>query len=322
MIMSRAVEKIFIETVRNRNLLPEGAAVTAAVSGGADSVLLLILLNKFRQHMNWDLSVLHIDHGIRENSSEDADFVKTLAGKLDISFSIRTIQLEEKSCTEAHLSSCRSRIYAEVSDSGQLIAVGHTASDRAETLLMRLMEGAGLRGLGGMDYVGIGPVRRPLLDITREQVREYLAANEISRIDDPTNKDNSILRNSIRNIVFPCIEGVKPGSTVAFSRASSGLSEWRDYIDGIVRRVEEELINDSCFSRDAYLELSKVIRLSILWTVAGKPRGGRYEIEKTDRWIATGKDGFHNLPGGIQLTIEGSKITISYPVNVEEKSEF
>lgn len=307
--MSRSIENTFIETVQSRALLPKGTIVTAAVSGGADSVLLLILLNKFKHHMNWNLSVLHIDHGIRENSHIDAEFVQLLAQELAIPFQLKSIKAGVSSLSEGFLSSQRQKVYIEVAEDNRLIAVGHTASDRAETLLMRLMEGAGLRGLGGMDYVGIGPVRRPLLDITREQVREYLEENAITWLEDPTNNDNSILRNSVRNIIFPCIESVKPGCITGFSRASSGLSAWRDYLDGIIEEQLKKLVEDSTFDRDKYLALSEVIRLSILWDISGRPRGGRFELEKTDRWIGSGENGFHDLPGGVRLVIQDRKIS-------------
>lgn len=309
--MSKSIEKIFIETVRSRDLFPEGSAVTAAVSGGADSVLLLILLDRLKSHMNWDLSVLHINHGIRDDSYRDAEFVQLLAQDLSIPFELKNVNAGNSSPSEGLLSSLRQKIYMSVGREDRLIAVGHTASDRAETFLMRLMEGAGLRGLGGMDYIGIGPVRRPLLDITREQVRAYLEDNAITWLDDPTNLDNSILRNSVRNIILPCINGVSPESTKAFSRASAGLSGWRDYIDTVISKTLDELVADSIFCRDDYLELPEVIRLSILWDIAGRPRSGRHELEKTDRWINTGKNGFHNLPGGVRLTILDGKITAS-----------
>ncbi len=300
-----AVEKSFIETVRTRDLLPEGFRVVVAVSGGSDSVALFRLLLCFCSHMRWDIEVLHVDHGARPESRQDAEFVRSLALRAALPFVLHEIAPPETGSVEDYFSRERQRIYASYCEKGALVATGHTADDRAETLVMRLLEGAGLRGLGGMDFIGEGPVRRPLLELTRTRLCEYLVELGQNWLEDPTNREDEFLRNRIRHDIMPVLESISPGSSMAIARSSANLSQWRDMVDGIVRDSLDEMLQGDTFHRQRYGALPSAVRLAVLWTLAGRPRGGRFELEKTDRWILSGKDGFHMLPGGARIVMEG-----------------
>ncbi len=310
MDLRHSVESAFIETVKLRSLLPEGSKILAAVSGGSDSVALLRILHRFANHMNWNLSVLHIDHKARPESGKDADFVMELSKGLGLLCSVRTISYSGSGSSEGYFSKERNRIYTEYASDDILVATGHTASDRAETLLMRLLEGAGLRGLGGMDYFGQGPVRRPLLDFTRAGLREYLQVIGQEWIEDSTNREDSFLRNRIRHQIIPALESISPGSIPAIARSSANLSQWRDIADNIVDDSLENMLHEDTFGREQYVTLPRAVRLGILWTVCGKPRSGKLEFEKTDNWILGNRDGSHILPGGTRLISDGNVIRI------------
>ncbi|MCK4806720.1 MAG: tRNA lysidine(34) synthetase TilS [Candidatus Aegiribacteria sp.] len=310
MSLQRSLESNFIETVKLRSLLPEGSDILAAVSGGSDSVALLQLLHRFADYMDWKLAVLHINHRARPESGEDAIFVRDLAVGIGLHCNIEGISPPGSGSAEGYFSAERNRIYREYASERIIVTTGHTASDRAETLIMRLLEGSGLRGLGGMDYFGRGSVRRPLLDFTRRELREYLEALGQNWIEDPTNKENSFLRNRIRHRVIPLLESISPGSTCAIARSSANLSQWRDIADSIIDDSLDELLDEDTFRREKYLILPRAVRLGILWAVSGRPRGGKREIEKTDRWILGKKDGYHILPGGTRITAEGDNIHI------------
>jgi tRNA(Ile)-lysidine synthase len=320
--LQRSVENTFIASVKLRDLLPCGSEILAAVSGGSDSVALLQLLHRFANHMNWELAVLHIDHRSRPESSEDAVFVKNLAEGLDLHCNVEEISSPVSGSIEGFFSAERNRIYSEYSSENSLVATGHTASDRAETLVMRLLEGSGLRGLGGMDYFGRGPVRRPLLDFSRSELRKYLDTIEQSWIEDPTNQEDSFLRNRIRHRIMPVLESISPGCTGAIARSSANLSQWRDVTTGIIDDSLDKLLDGDTFQIDKYLILPRAVRLGILWAVSGRPRGGKLELEKTDRWILGKKEGFHILPGGTKITAEGGMIRIRKPLKSAGKVEY
>jgi tRNA(Ile)-lysidine synthetase-like protein len=305
--MKNPVELSFIETIRREGILPRCAHVTAAVSGGADSVGLLLLLDRFRSHMKWDLRALHIDHRWRPESISDARFVEALCGRLGVPFVLREIGSATPACSpEADFSARRQGIYEQVAEDG-LVAVGHTATDRAETLLLRLLEGAGLRGLGGMDYVGIGPVRRPMLDLSRSAVRGYLEQRGEAWVEDPTNSDQAMLRNRIRALVLPALEKTRPGADLQLSRSGASLASWRRVAD-----AASSVALEFCTSRGAeagaaaldrsrWLSQELALRLSMIWILCGRPRSGFDEIEKTERWLAAGGKGVRNLPSGVRL---------------------
>lgn len=319
--MGAKAERKFIETIRHESVLPEGARVWAAVSGGADSVAMLLLLHRFRTHMKWNLSVLHIDHQMRDTSRDDADFTRDLAKGMQLPFRYILPEPHVGSSPEGAWSAIRQKIYESVSSESEptaFVSVGHTASDRAETLLMRLMEGAGLRGLGGMDYIGRGPVRRPLLDLTREEVREYLSSIGQKWIDDPTNADDSILRNRVRHDIIPALEAVFHNSEQRLARAAAGLSDWRDIVFQVVESalmtVSEVSSSGTIVNREHYRALPRGLRLGVLWELSGRPRKGRLELEKTDRWLLSGACGSHSLPGGPTMVVTPREFEVKLAV--------
>ncbi len=301
--MKRALELRFIDTVKREGLLPRGHSVIAAVSGGADSICLLDMLLRFRRHMAWKLSVLHVDHSYRKASVSDASFVEDMAKAAGLPFILRKLPVRGRSSSpEADFSTARQIIYEEAAGDG-LVAVGHTASDRAETLLMRLVEGAGLRGLGGMDYFGVGPVRRPLLDMTARETRAYLRERGEVWIEDETNSDPGFLRNRIRRDILEPLEDALPGVSRRIASSSASLGSWRRVAEGLTTAAVGRLGGEgNVLDRRVFVRYEKALRQSVLWELCGRPRSGSAEIDKTDAWLLAGGCGERLLPGGAVLT--------------------
>ncbi len=300
--VKKTVERVFLETVAREGLIPDGSAVTAAVSGGADSMAMLHLLMRFAPSRGWRLDVVHIDHGLRVESREDADFVARTCRAADIPCRVLNPPEEPGGSMESRWSTVRQAVY---SGSSSVVAVGHTGSDRAETLILRLVEGSGLRGLGGMDYRGRGPVVRPMLDLHRDQVREYLIRQNLPWREDATNQDQSPARNRIRLRVMPVLEDCFPGAVEGLARSASILSTWRD----LQEMLGDE--SDSGIPRGEYIGSPPALRLVLLWSLAGKPRSGLGELKKTDAWIMSGGTGEHLLPGGLKLTVQKDALLVS-----------
>lgn len=310
------VERRFIETVRREDLLPRGIRVVAAVSGGSDSVGMLLLLDRFSRHMKWTVSVLHVDHGMRPDSGRDAAFVEELANDLRMEFRLRSLPRRARSAKspEAEFSAIRQAIYEDEAGEGGLVAVAHTASDRAETLLLRLLEGSGLRGLGGMDYRGVGPVRRPVLDLTRTDLAGYVALRGMTWVEDETNAERRFTRNRIRRGILAALEEEFPGCTLRLAASSANLASWRRMADSATAAALRGacLTADGCrrLDRPAFASIDRAVRISMLWELCGRPRSGLRELEKADRWIASGGTGSKVLPGGMVMEAFADRLEI------------
>ncbi len=298
----RILEKVFLHTVSRESLFPAGSRITAAVSGGADSVAMLYLLHRFAVSKHWSVDVLHINHGIRKEADNDESFVKTLSRKLGFSCRCEHPEQAENGSMESRWSTVRQSIYREQPG---LVAVAHTASDRAETILLRLFEGAGLRGLGGMDYRGVGPVRRPLLDMHSTEIRDWLAENIHSWVEDTSNTDTEINRNRLRLEVMPVLEEKFPEAVSGICRSGALLSGWRDLQNQIA-----VFTGKNCIATGELLEMPGVLAALVLWQMAGKPRSGFQEFRKTLSWLSRGGRGEHILPGGKRLVAEGELVRV------------
>ena len=298
----REVEKVFLETISRESMFPRRSRITLAVSGGADSVAMLYLVKRFADVRDWNVSVLHIDHGLRQDSFSDAQFVGDLSAEMDLPFECRQPDSNTGGSMESRWSAIRQKIYLEQPD---FVSVAHTASDRAETVLMRLFEGSGLRGLGGMDYNGVGPVRRPMLDLQGLEIRSWLKKKNYSWIQDSSNRDTDILRNRLRLEVMPVIAEHFPEAVSGICRSGGLLSGWRD----LQNQLSEFAGNDR-IRIDELLALPEVLGTMILWNMAGKPRKGYREINKILDWLDRGGTGSHILPGGKRLVAEGDLVIV------------
>jgi len=181
--------------------LPAGKYVVA-VSGGVDSVALLDILS---QKPELELIVAHFDHGIREESAEDAEFVAELAKKYNLKFETKREDLGAKSSEEL----ARKRRYLflnEIADRYQArLVTAHHADDVIETIAINLMRGTGWRGLSAMD----SDIVRPLTEITKAEIVNYAKVNGLSWHEDLTNAGDNYLRNKIRRQTMPLDLGAK-----------------------------------------------------------------------------------------------------------------
>ena len=173
---------------------PEHSHVDCAVSGGADSVALLLLSCA----ANLNVTAWHVDHGLREYSHTEAALVAQLAAQLGAQFERRTVSVEQGANTEARAREAR---YAAL-PSG--VMTGHTADDQAETILINLLRGSGTRGLAGMQPTS----QRPLLQLRRNETVALCNALGIAVFNDPSNDDERFQRNRIRHEVLPLLESL------------------------------------------------------------------------------------------------------------------
>jgi tRNA(Ile)-lysidine synthase len=199
--------------LKKREMMRPGDRVGVAVSGGADSVALLLLLLELREKLGIVLSVVHFNHKLRGKASDaDEVFVAKLAAKQGLELHSASVDVAKKAKKErANLEDAARRArydyFRSLAESGACgrIVVAHTADDQAETVLAHLLRGTGLAGLGGIHPVA-GPVIRPLLNVRRSELRHYLRARKQTWREDATNRDTKRMRARIRKQLLPLLE--------------------------------------------------------------------------------------------------------------------
>ena len=203
--------------IRERRLLQPGDRVAAAVSGGADSVALLYLLLDLRAELGIVLSIAHVNHKLRgEESDQDEQFVAELARRHDLELHARALPLESReSGIEAAARRLRYEYFRRLMSAGVVskVATGHTLDDQAETVLLRILRGTGVRGLSGIhprlrleDPSGrpVGEVVRPLLGVHRLELEPCLRGRQWR--EDSSNIDRSFSRNRVRHGIMPQLQ--------------------------------------------------------------------------------------------------------------------
>lgn len=249
--------------IREHELLKPGDRVGVAVSGGADSVALLRLLLELRGELGIVPSVLHFNHQIRgAEADEDENFVATLAVQHGLechrsSANVPAYAAEHKLSLETAGREARYQFLESFLHNRVLgaIATGHTMDEQAETVLMRVLRGAGTRGLAGIYPKRVvlacggheaGYVVRPLLGLRRAEVRAYLASIHQGWREDATNADLQYTRNRIRHGLLPLIETrFQPTAAAALAQLAEVAREEENYWEGELRRIMPEAVEKS-----------------------------------------------------------------------------
>jgi tRNA(Ile)-lysidine synthase len=213
-----------LKTISRYNMLPGGARVIVAVSGGADSVCLLHVLKELAPATV--TGVAHFNHKWRaEASDEDEQFVACVASRLSLPF-FRAEAVAAVGNREQEARRARQKFFSSLNST---IALGHTRDDQAETVLFRFLRGSGLAGLAGIPPAANGIIR-PLIDITRAEVEQYLRSRNIPWREDSTNLDPSFARNRIRHDLLPQLTREwNPNLTETLARLADLANEEEKY---------------------------------------------------------------------------------------------
>lgn len=217
-----------LKTIRQYGMISPGDTVVCAVSGGADSVALLFALYLLKDKLGISLEAAHFNHHLRgEESNRDAEFVKNLCDRYNIPLHLGEGNVKPgKKGLEA---AARDARYAFLKSLSGKIATAHTADDNAETVLLHLVRGTGLKGLGAIAPVN-GTVIRPMLAVTREDVEQFNEEWCLSHIEDSSNETDAFLRNRLRHHVMPLLKKENPKLAENLSEMALRLREDEDFL--------------------------------------------------------------------------------------------
>ena len=223
--MDGSTSPLFAELLSRCTFPAPGTSVWCAVSGGPDSMALLLLAHAHGLNVN----AIHVDHGLRSDSANDVNVIRPITDELNIPLQVHTIDLEDGPNVEARARDAR---YALMPAD---VMTGHTADDQAETFLINLLRGAASQGLGAMRP----GFTRPLLSLRRSETHALCAAVGIVAVDDHTNTDPRFLRNRVRAELLPLMADIsRRDPTPLLARTADVLRADNDLLDDMARSID------------------------------------------------------------------------------------
>lgn len=319
-----------IETIKKFNMLNNGENVVVGLSGGADSCALTHILARLSEKMDLHITAVHINHGIRgEEAERDERSAEEFCRRLNIEFIAYHCDIPSEAAKrgigeeEAGRLVRYEKFYETAGKkNGAKTAVAHNMNDKAETLIMNLCRGAGMKGLAGIKPVG-GSIIRPLIFCTRDEIEKYCDDNNIEYCTDSTNLQNEYTRNKIRNILLPWLsENINPAAGMNMANASELLREEEEYLESKAQEQYKKLLKDSgdgfvSLNADGLASEHGVIRRRVLRIALRSLRPdmrdfGRKHTESAED-ILMGDTGRRiSLPGGITVSKGYGLINILY----------
>ncbi len=284
-------------TVSKHGLIEMGDKIIVALSGGADSVSLLHVLLKLRDEMNLKIYAAHINHNIRgDEALRDESFVRSLCESFNVELFVKSADIpklskERGESEELCGRNIRYEFLGELSEKlSAKIATAHTLSDCEETMLYNISRGTSLHGLCSIPYKRDNIVR-PLLDVTREEIEEYISSESLSFVEDSTNSHEDICkRNKIRLSVLPPLKSLNEGFHENFSRLRTQLTEIDSYMHEISLKALRDAKCEYGFDSQKLLENHEAVlsyALSMLINSWGVSPQQRY-IELLRKILKTG----------------------------------
>lgn len=267
---------------------PKYQQLWLALSGGLDSVVLLDLVVRYCQQQNQDLNVIHIHHGLSANADQWALHCQQLCENyqtrfgINIECQVHRVQLDTSGNIEAQARQARYQVFSDALQQEDLILMAHHSDDQAETLLLRLMRGAGSQGLAGMPQqrtLGQGRLFRPLLNYSRQQLEEYAHQQQLSWVEDESNVSLEFDRNYLRHQVMPLLKQRWPSTNRVLSRVGQNLSDAAELNRDLAELDLEKVCHgEKSLCCQALVELTQVRQTNLLrhWL----QKGGMPELEQ------------------------------------------
>ncbi len=290
-----------------------GAVVLAAVSGGADSVALLHALLELRERFGISVAAAHLNHRLRgAESDRDEAFVRELCARSGVELRVERVDEDDLAPGSANLEErareLRHEFLARAADcvGAAHIALAHHAGDQAETVLMRILRGAGAAGLAAMAEAGPGRIIRPMLSVTRAEILAWLAGRALAHVDDSSNASMSLVRNRVRHHLLPMLEReYAPGLSRRLVELGAEMRALDDLADSLASRELHSMRTgpDSALGLARFPAIHPALQASILRMFIAERRGSlrgvtRAHVEALRRLCLDGpSNGEIDLPG-------------------------
>lgn len=276
------------------NLKPWRNAATwrIAFSGGLDSTVLLHLLAHLATTESLPaLSAIHVHHGLQAVADAWPQHCRSVCASLGVPLQIVRVQVQPGASLERAARDARYHAFTEVTRPDDVLLTAQHRDDQAETLLFRLLRGAGVRGLSGMPRqrpLGEGHLLRPLLDVTRAELEAYANEHGLSWIEDPSNEDRQYSRNYLRHQVFPALTRRWPQAVATMARSAAHLTEAQGLLEEL---ADMDLREASSVSEFAWLGLRSLELASLVQLSAARQRNALSHwlepltrLPDTDHW--------------------------------------
>ncbi len=300
-------------------LIKKGDSIVVGVSGGADSVCLLSLLDELAGEWQLSLYVLHVHHGIRgKEADRDRDFVRKLAKERGLPFcAVETSVPEEAKKRGMTEEEAGRAVRYEALESFRAehaldcIAVAHNRDDQAETVLFRLFRGSGPRGLAGIP-VRRGCIVRPLLFADRQQIEDYLNQRGQQWCADSTNGELRYTRNCIRHTVIPLagrLINSRAGDHIA--GMAEKMAQWRSYERTALRKENTVTLPTEALRAEDIVIRGEACRLALSDLIPGAKDIGQIHYEKLQQLLEAGAGTRLTLPGGVMAERQYDAIVIT-----------
>jgi tRNA(Ile)-lysidine synthase len=338
MLVNNLVHRV-AQIIPRYNMLSEGHRLGVAVSGGADSVVLLYILHALMGTFRIELTILHVNHELRGSESDaDEEYVRQLANAYSIPILVKHGPVRAGNLEQEARRTRRTFFRQAMQDHHlQKIALGHTRTDQAETVLLRLLRGSGLTGLAGMPLSSRDGLIRPLLTTSREEVRKFAEQNQITWRDDSSNNDVRFARNRLRLETIPelvrgfnsNLEGILAG-TANIAREEEAY--WQQKVERIFRQLSRNTHLGITIELKSFKTLHLALKRRVIRYAVGKVRGDLRSIDLShidailaisesshghDRVIIPGLDALRSFDCLLLCRPEALKQRRSYSLNVQ-----
>lgn len=253
--------------ISKEELINVNDKIIAGISGGADSICLLCVLRHLQEEYKLDITAVHINHGIRETAMRDQMHTEMLCNQFGIEFyavkcDVTAFSKENHLSTEEAGRILRYKTFEDIADKkgykNYKIAIAHNMDDNAETMLLNMVRGSGIKGMSGI-LPKRGNIIRPLLCLSRNEIEEYLQKQELSFCTDETNLSDDYSRNKIRHHVLPVLKDINVNCLERFSELSAQVTEAEEYLN---IKTQEALENASYKDDDGSIHIKSTELLS------------------------------------------------------------